>query len=70
MLLCSCPQGYREIGPTCTTCRLPRRPWGGSGHWLCGPPRPAACCGRGPIRGRLWDDSAGIQGKEPRAAAS
>lgn len=38
MLLCSCPQEYREIGPTCTMCRLPRRPWGGSGHWLCGPP--------------------------------
>lgn len=38
MLLCSCPQGYQEIGPTCTKCRLPRRPWGGSGHWLCGPP--------------------------------
>lgn len=28
-------------------------------------PRPAACCGRGPIRGRLWDDLQEFRGKSP-----
>lgn len=70
MLLCSCPQGYRKIGPTCTMQTTPQalgRQWA-LAVWPS--PHPAACCGHGPIRGRLWDDSAGIQGKEPRAAAS